>query len=348
MPFNRHSFLIPLLLIGMSCCLIPSSFARVVSWSIARYERELNTLSLLVEQVETRKELKQLEAAIQAFPDEVEITYSVSNDESAKQEVSMGWLRDYFEHNPALFEEDSLNRDPALQNLSRILELRAEEMQELNRLDIDKQEVRNNRNRILSDRLYEWKAEKEEPEEIEIPEFKPKKERETPEWLVGFELFLKDYGVYILWALLAVFILFIIYLVVRKLDFSKNEQVIDIGEGDGLLKEDDPRDSDTMKKVASKATGQQKYNAALRYYYLALILMLHEDEIIPYKSSLTNWEYYRKMLALGFPKDLIHGITRDFDDTQYGHKQIPLEEFRDFQKQVQSLYAYVSNLTEKA
>ena len=101
-----------------------------------------------------------------------------------------------------------------------------------------------------------------------------------------------------------------------------------------------------MKKVAFQASGEQKYTAALGYYYLALILMLHEDEIIPYRSSLTNWEYYRKMIALGFPKDLIHGITKDFDDTQYGHKLIQENEFQVFQHRIQQVYVYVSTLVE--
>lgn len=313
-----------------------AAWGKTVQWDLAKYRQELQLIQLQAENVQKQSDLPLLEARINAFPDELVVTYPISNDETARQKVSMSWLRDYFTHNRLLYPDDRLAEDPNLINFIALIETRSNEMEALTPFDLDASEVNAKRDNILSERIYNWKAEKEES----VDEEEEEEDFEMPEEPAAFEEvmeFIERYGTYIIAVFLGIFILFLLWRVTRNLDLRKKKEVLDIGSGGGLLKEDDPRDSETMRKVASTAKEQQKFNAAVRYYYLALILALHEEEIIRYKSSLTNWEYFRKMKANGFPEAPTRLMTSIFDDTQYGHKQIEEAEFLSFMEQVSAM-----------
>ena len=260
-------------------------------WTLDKYREQLFLIQIHAEQVEKNKDLDLLNARIKAFPDEVTVTYPVSNDETVRQKVSMKWMRDYFKYNPILYPEDSLDQDPALVNFMALMKTRIAEMEEIQRSYLDDGEVMTNRDEILSERIYKWKEEKDpekEEEEEDEPIFEePTLADETNE-------FLEKFGTILAVVIIGLALLFLLYLVVRNLDLKKKKETIDIGSGGGLLREDDPRDSESMLKVAATAQKKGKWNAAVRFYYLTLILLLHEEELIRYRSSLTNWDISAK------------------------------------------------------
>ena len=54
------------------------------------------------------------------------------------------------------------------------------------------------------------------------------------------------------------------------------------------------------------------------------------------------------MKALNLPEGPARLLTRDFDDTQYGHKQIPESEFKYYLKHFRELYAEIERRKKAA
>lgn len=101
---------------------------------------------------------------------------------------------------------------------------------------------------------------------------------------------------------------------------------------------DDPTTSSDAKTLADDHAQSRDYRTAIRYMYLASLLMLDEKGIIRYDSALTNGEHLRHLTNKPHVHDLLRHVINAFEEVWYGYLPIDEAYYQQFRQQVDELY----------
>lgn len=101
---------------------------------------------------------------------------------------------------------------------------------------------------------------------------------------------------------------------------------------------DDPTTSSDAQMLADDHAQSRDYRTAIRYMYLASLLMLDEKGIIRYDSALTNREHLRHLTNKPQVHDLLRRVINAFEEVWYGYLPIDEAYYQRFRQQVDELY----------
>jgi hypothetical protein len=104
----------------------------------------------------------------------------------------------------------------------------------------------------------------------------------------------------------------------------------------------DPTTSTDAQTLAAENAQAQDYRSAIRYMYLASLLMLDERGVIHYDSSLTNREHLRHLRDKPQVYDLLRRVINAFEEVWYGFLPVDEAYYQRFRHQVDELHRIVA------
>jgi hypothetical protein len=94
--------------------------------------------------------------------------------------------------------------------------------------------------------------------------------------------------------------------------------------------DDDPNTSHDAQQRAENHEAARDYRSAIRYLYLASLLLLDERGLIHYDRTLTNREHLRQVSSNTSLFELLRSIINLFEDVWYGFAPVDEEGYRDY------------------
>ncbi len=164
------------------------------------------------------------------------------------------------------------------------------------------------------------------------------------EWLFGVE---KAVGVlqvffrilpYVLLALL-LFILIKFFLNVNASALKqakKNEALVALSEEEHIIKNED------IQQLIQKALQDKDYRLAIRYYYLYILQLMTDKEVISWELQKTNFDYLNEIDEQTLKRPF-GAITRWYDYIWYGNFNIDEAKYRIAEKDFESLQKTLKN-----
>ncbi len=100
---------------------------------------------------------------------------------------------------------------------------------------------------------------------------------------------------------------------------------------------DDPTTSEDARDRAVGSEATQDFRMAIRYLYLASLLMLDEQGVIRYDRTLTNREHLRQVANNAELSDALRPVVNTFDRVWYGFAQVNEAMYEQFRQDVERL-----------
>lgn len=137
---------------------------------------------------------------------------------------------------------------------------------------------------------------------------------------------------YVLLGLL-IFILIKFFLKVnaQRLAFSsENKNTVSLSEEEHIIKNED------IQQLIKNALADKNYRLAVRYYYLHILKLLSEKELIDWQLQKTNVDYEKELSGSNF-SDPFQTITRLYDYVWYGGFEIDETKYKRAETEFSSL-----------
>ena len=258
---------------------------------------------------------------IKGFPKELIIKMPLSVSSRKAVPVSLNWIHQYLENYSG--EDNTPKQIIGLRQLSEALLEQELELSESFLLKANEKSALEEANAILSEKIYDFDNNES------ADSLAPKKEESESEEGKGSSFFEAGWNLVILIAFLFLAILGLLRLF-KVIDFNtvKNNPMVPVSGG--LLKDEDPKDSDNLQEKGRISFESGDFASSIRYYYLAFILSLHEQSVLTYNPAFTNWEYFNAIIRHKFPEIPVYFVTLLFDESHYGGKAVSSENFNRF------------------
>lgn len=145
------------------------------------------------------------------------------------------------------------------------------------------------------------------------------------EWLFGVEkaagalnVFLKILPYILLGILVFILIKFFINVNARAISHNRNNQaLVTFSEEEHIIKNED------IQKLIQQALEAKNYRLAVRYYYLYILRLMNEKELIVWEQQKTNTDYNSELQKTDLKKPFAQ-ITRLYEYVWYG--DFPIDE----------------------
>lgn len=135
--------------------------------------------------------------------------------------------------------------------------------------------------------------------------------------------------------ILAILALIIVIIVKISGVFEKNNKIKEI-LGEKITKDTTPMG---LRLKASKYMAEGDYRQAIRFDFIAILLLMHEKAIIYLEDSQTNLELYNTMKRNGFSGfSLFHKISDYFNYIWYGHKSFNEEDLTQWRREFEAMW----------
>ncbi len=103
------------------------------------------------------------------------------------------------------------------------------------------------------------------------------------------------------------------------------------------LPEDEPTTSQDARERADDSQAAQDYRTAMRYLYLASLLLLDERGVLHYDRALTNREHLRQVADQPALSDALRPVVNTYDRVWYGFAPVSEPMFELFRQNVERL-----------
>jgi hypothetical protein len=103
--------------------------------------------------------------------------------------------------------------------------------------------------------------------------------------------------------------------------------------------DDDPTTSFEAHDRAAEAERASDYRSAVRYLYLACLLLLDERGLLRYDPALTNREHLQRAASQPQLADLLRPVVNTFDRVWYGFAPVDDALYQEFRQKVERLQA---------
>ncbi|ABY36589.1 MAG TPA: DUF4129 domain-containing protein [Chloroflexus aurantiacus] len=110
----------------------------------------------------------------------------------------------------------------------------------------------------------------------------------------------------------------------------------------------DPVTFAAAQRLAEAARQAGDLRNAVRYLYLAVLLWLDDQKILPYQPSLTNREHLQRLQDWPALRDQLLPLMTTFEKTWYGLQAIDEATFAGYEQQATSLFKQVRSPNEAA
>ncbi|MBQ4914486.1 DUF4129 domain-containing protein [Maribacter sp. MMG018] len=138
------------------------------------------------------------------------------------------------------------------------------------------------------------------------------------EWLFGiekasgaFNTFLEILPYLLLVALLFILIKFFININTNSVISKSNTPLVSLSEEEHIIKNTD------IEQLIKQALANNDYRLAIRYYYLYILQLMTEKDIIKWELQKTNEDYLKEIQEAGL-KENFNTITRHYNYIWYG------------------------------
>lgn len=313
------------------------------TFTLQEYGEMLQTIEIIAKQSVQKKDYQILVKELQRIPEQIIVSYTVQEN-TIEKKIYLTWLKNYLNAYISETEEEGKKMTEILENaqeteeengetkiipisekvqtLVRTMQTMREELLLMGYKSEDEQTIKNKLSKLLNNTFEE--EEKTEKKTNWLKE----KLSDLYNWLNKNFKGLKNIWNWFLLILLAALI--IVVVVKARKYIKSSEKFIEETIHSGLLQADDPRSS---KELVLKAIEHEKkgdFRMAVRYYYVAFIIALEEQEILPYQPYFTNWEYHRKLLSMGYTQEEIYALTAFFDKVWYGMHSVNPSEYQNY------------------
>lgn len=140
-------------------------------------------------------------------------------------------------------------------------------------------------------------------------------------------------------AIIAVIIIAIIIFNIVKI-FRRRSEIKEI-LGVEILEQATP---DSLKDTAIKFEQQEDYPSAVRYYYIALLLLMHESKMIFLEETKTNHEIYSYLKREKYPFAMsFKEVINVFNAIWYGKKSFNSEAYSNYKNRIHQLWSEVTD-----
>lgn len=102
---------------------------------------------------------------------------------------------------------------------------------------------------------------------------------------------------------------------------KKNPNVVTLSEEEHIIKNED------IQELIKKALADENYRLAIRYYYLFILQLLSERELIDWQQQKTNDDYMAELSDSSFKNDFVKA-TLLYDYVWYGEFELNLERYQ--------------------
>lgn len=145
----------------------------------------------------------------------------------------------------------------------------------------------------------------------------------------GISAFFQNRAVqFFFWAMLAVFVAYIIYAIFFRYPAVK---ALREENGEEILEEGNLLDVDIYRQKIAAAEKEGNYRLAIRHLFMQVLARLDVIEKIDYAPEKTNADYIREMRNDDF-LDHFARLSNVFIYTWYGHQQINEENYREIKQ----------------
>jgi len=168
------------------------------------------------------------------------------------------------------------------------------------------------------------------------------------DWLVGdyspgsFVAFLVQAGPYIIIGAILGFIIWLFIRLNPAMSFTKKGENPDVilSEEEKIITQQD------IPLLIKEALQQQNYRLAVRYYYLLILKMLKDQQVIDYQFQKTNHEYLDEIEAADL-RENFDQITRIYDFIWYGNFPVNNEDYLLAEKAFESMQEELKQLPDE-
>jgi Domain of unknown function (DUF4129) len=96
-------------------------------------------------------------------------------------------------------------------------------------------------------------------------------------------------------------------------------------------------------KLIQQAAAQQNYRLAVRFWYLRMLKMLSDRELIHWQISKTNYDYYYELKQPELRSNFLM-LTRTFEDSWYGNHELSGDVYEAASSSFQSFFTSLRHL----
>ncbi|MCB9451045.1 MAG: DUF4129 domain-containing protein [Anaerolineaceae bacterium] len=132
----------------------------------------------------------------------------------------------------------------------------------------------------------------------------------------------------------------VLVIIVVFIYFARNLQVQPVSIE--TAETNDPTTADDAQDLATGHAQSQDYRSAIRYLYLASLLILDERGIIHYDASLTNREHLRYLKDKHQLYQLAQQVINAFEEVWYGYKPVDEAYYQHFRNRIDELNRMVT------
>ncbi|WP_318312443.1 DUF4129 domain-containing protein [Flagellimonas crocea] len=165
------------------------------------------------------------------------------------------------------------------------------------------------------------------------------------EWIFGVgnaEGYLAAFMKILPYLLLVLFLYLVIRFFVRSNLYGigrnrKNPNVVSLSEEEHIIKNED------IQTLIGNALAEKKYRLAIRYYYLYILQLLSERDLIDWQQQKTNDDYMTELAESDF-KNEFRRATMLYDYVWYGEFEIDQERFDKAETVFKSLKNAITNV----
>lgn len=328
-----------LLFCGIYTLTICNFFAK--TFTLQEYGEMLQTIEIIAKESIQKKDYKPLLKELQRIPEQITVVYTVQ-DKTIQKKTYLLWLKSYLndflaktitEDDKAITEilenaQEESNEGkiiPIAEKVQKLIVTLQDMRQELLLMGYkskDESDIKNKLNTIF-DKKFE-----DENKKTKKNNWLSEKLENIYYWLNKNFKALKNIWN---WFLLAILVAAIIFIAIKVSKYIKNtQQFVEETSHQGLLQADDPRNSKELIIKAKEYEQKGDFRMAVRYYYVAFIIELEEQEILSYQPYFTNWEYQRKLLSMGYSQEEIYHLTAYFDKVWYGMYPVTNVEYQHY------------------
>ncbi|MBU3074522.1 hypothetical protein [Clostridium estertheticum] len=150
--------------------------------------------------------------------------------------------------------------------------------------------------------------------------------------------------VFIIIALILIALIVILIIVKLSKSFERKERIKEIlGE-----KIHDKTTPSSLRSLAISFEVKDDYRQAIRYYFISILLLMHEKSIIYLDETKTNEEIYKCLLQNKFSdSSVLEYVIIDFNSSWYGHKIFNKETYDKTLQNINLLWKGVLSYEEK-
>lgn len=297
---------------------------RVEAITLQEYGNLLQETQLIAEKSLKENNYQSLHKHLTDLPTTIEVTYLKDKTTQTKK-VNLGWIKAHYHYHDLVIgdwdKETAQEIKILTEKLVQRLKVAQQELLLLGYQVKNEDEVKKNLANILNKSRFQEKEDQDEG-------WWKQRMKKIQRWLSeNFGSLKKLWN----WALVLLLLAVLGYVANKAAKYIGNSRdAAEIQQAQGLLQADDPRTSKELAEKAAQFEKEKNFRLAIRYYYIAIIVLLEERQILSYQPFYTNWEYHRHLIKIGYTDTALEYLTRMFDRTWYGYYNVNPEEYQQF------------------